>query len=88
MCKKKGCECVCICMEAYAHCKNINNYKLCFAFLLVVQNLPTNAGDTRDVGLAPGVGNGTPLQYSCLENSMGKGVRRARVMGPQRVRCN
>ena len=74
MCKKKGCECVCICMEAYAHCKNINNYKLCFAFLLVVQNLPTNAGDTRDVGLAPGVGNGTPLQYSCLENSIGRGA--------------
>ena len=61
-------------MEAYAHCKNINNYKLCFAFLLVVQNLPTNAGDTRDVGLAPGVGNGTPLQYSCLENSIGRGA--------------
>ena len=35
-----------------------------------------NAGDTRDVGLIPGsgrypaVGNGNPLQYSCLENSM------------------
>ena len=28
MCKKKGCECVCTCMEAYAHCKNFNNYKL------------------------------------------------------------
>ena len=37
-----------------------------------------NAGDTGDVGLIPGsgrsirVGNGNPLQYSCLENSLGK----------------
>ena len=40
----------------------------------VVKNPPTNAGDTRDVGLitglgrSPGVGNGNLLQYSCLEN--------------------
>ena len=32
--------------------------------------------DTRDMGLVlgsgryPGLGNGNPLQYSCLENSM------------------
>ena len=25
---------------------------------------------------SPGVGNGTPPQYSCLENSMGRGARR------------
>ena len=55
----------------------------------MVKNLPANAGDARDTGSipgsgrSPGVGNGTPLQYSCLENSMGIGVRRARVMGPQ-----
>ena len=35
-----------------------------------------NAGDTGDAvsipgsGRSPGVGNGNPLQYSCLENSM------------------
>ena len=46
----------------------------------VVKNLPANAGDTRDVswipglGRSPGVGNGIPLQYSCLENSMGRGT--------------
>jgi len=45
-----------------------------------VKNLPVNTGDARDVGLilglgrAPGVGNGNPLQYSCLENSMGRGT--------------
>ena len=47
----------------------------------VVKNLPANAGDTRDVGLipgsgiSPGEGNGKPLQYFCLENSLGTGIR-------------
>ena len=46
----------------------------------VVKNLPANAGDMRDVGLipglgrSPGVGNGNPLQYSCLENPMDRGA--------------
>ena len=48
--------------------------------LLVVKNLPANAGDTRDTGSfldqedPPGVGNGNLLQCSCLENPMGKGA--------------
>ena len=38
-----------------------------------VKNLTVNAGATRDAGLipgsvrSPGVGNGNPLQYSCME---------------------
>ena len=42
----------------------------------MTKNLPANAGDARDVGSIPGSGssprrgNGNPLQYSCLENSM------------------
>ena len=42
----------------------------------MIKNLPANAGDVRDMesfpGLvrSPGVGNGNPLQYSCLENPM------------------
>ena len=53
--------------------------------VLVVKNPPANAGDTRDVGSIPGsgrslgVGNGTPLQCSCLENSMGRGAWQATV---------
>ena len=46
----------------------------------VIKNPPANAGeDTRDAGLipgfgrSPGVGDGSPLQYSCLENSMDTG---------------
>ena len=49
--------------------------------VLVVKNLLANAGDTGDAGLMlpesgrfPGVGNGNPLQYSYLENSMGRGA--------------
>ena len=45
-----------------------------------VKNSPANAGDTRDTvsisgsGRLPGGGNGNRLQYSCLENSMDRGV--------------
>ena len=55
----------------------------------VVKNLPANAGDA---GLIPGLGrslgggNGNPLQYSYLENSMDRGTWRATVHGSQRVR--
>ena len=48
--------------------------------VLVVNNLPANAGDVRDVGSipgwgrSPGEGNGNPLQYSCLENLMDKNL--------------
>ena len=48
---------------------------------LVVKNLPTNAGDIRDAGRSPGEGYGNPLQYSCLENPMGRGAWRALVHG-------
>ena len=47
---------------------------------LVVKNPPANAGDAGEVGSIPGSGRvpgegyGSPLQYSCLENSMDKGA--------------
>ena len=46
----------------------------------MVKNPPANSGDARDEGSipgsgrSPGVGNGNPLQYSCLENSMDRGA--------------
>ena len=46
----------------------------------MVKNLPADAADTRDVGSipgsgrSPGEGHGNPLQYSCLENAMNRGV--------------
>ena len=33
------------------------------------------------LGRSPGVGKGNPLQYSCLENSMGRGAWWATVHG-------
>ena len=48
--------------------------------VLVVKNPPADRGDARDVGSIPGSGrstegeHGNPLQYSCLENPMDRGV--------------
>ena len=56
----------------------------------VVKNLPTSAGDTRDVGLIPGMGrppgegNGNPLQCSCL----GKFYRQRSLVGYSPWGCN
>ena len=53
----------------------------------MVKNLPASAGDARDSGTipgsgrAPGVGNGTPFEYSCLENFMDRGAWWAKVHG-------
>ena len=43
----------------------------------MVKNLPAvweNQGSISGLGRSPGEGNGDPLQYSCLGNSMGKGT--------------
>ena len=58
----------------------------------MVKNLPANARDTGDVGLipgsrrSPGVGNGNPLQYSCLENPMDGEAWQAIVPGVTKSR--
>ena len=55
--------------------------------VLVVKNLPANAGDIRDSGLipgserSPGEENGYALQYSCLENSMDRRAWQATAHG-------
>ena len=51
---------------------------------LVVKNPPANVGDPDSIlgsGRSPGEGNGNPLQYSCLENSMDRGAWQAIVHG-------
>ena len=50
----------------------------------VVKNLTANAGDLGSIpgsGRSPGEGNGKPLQYSCLKNSMDRGAWWATVHG-------
>ena len=54
-------------------------------FPVVKKNMPTNAGDVRDLGSipefgrSPGGGHGNPQQYSCLENPMDRGAWQATV---------
>ena len=55
--------------------------------MLIVKNLPANAGDVRDAVLIPGLkrfpggGNGNPLEHSCLENPTDRGAWWATVHG-------
>ena len=55
----------------------------------VVKNPWANAGDAGWIpgsGSSPGEGNGNPLQYHCLQNSMDRGAWQ--VHGIARVRHN
>ena len=53
--------------------------------VLVVKNMPANAGDIRDAGSIPGSGrtpgggHDNPLPYSCLENPMDRGAWQSTV---------
>ena len=62
----------------------INIYLTVFPHGSVVKNPPANAGDTGSIpgsGRPPGEGNGTPLQYFCLENPMDMEAWQATVHG-------
>ena len=58
---------------------------------LVVKNLPADAGNVRDAGSIPGLrgspgeGDGNPLEYSCLENLMGRGAWQATDHGVSKI---
>ena len=62
--------------------------------VLVVRNLPANAGDVRDAGSIPGSGrfpgggNDNPVQYYCLESPMSKEPGGLHSIGSQRVGYN
>ena len=55
--------------------------------VLVVTNLPANAGNIRDASSSPGLGSssggghGKTLHYSCLENPLDRGAWWATVRG-------
>ena len=59
--------------------------------MLVVKNMPANAGDIRDIDSiprlrrSPGRGHGDPLQDSCLENPWTEEPGGLQSMGSQRV---
>ena len=49
-----------------------------------IKNPPANAGDTGSIpgsGRNPGEGNGNPLQDSCLESPVDRGVWRTTDLG-------
>ena len=46
--------------------------------------MPANTGglgSVPELGRSPNIGNGNPLQYSCLENPMDRGAWQATVYG-------
>ena len=50
----------------------------------MVKNLPASTGEVGLIpgsGRSPGGGNGNPLQYSCLKNTMDRGAWWAAVPG-------
>ena len=62
-------------------------YLITYPSVFIEFNPPASAGDSRDLGSIPrlgrfpGVGNGNPLQYTCLKNSMDMGAWQAIVYG-------
>ena len=76
------CVCVCVCVKLYIH----KIYHLTFPGGPSGKEPACQCRlDVRDaslvfgLGRSPGEGNGNPLQYSCLENSMDRGALRATV---------
>ena len=73
--------CVCLYTHAYAYkCAYILVSEYIYRASLVapmVRKICLNGGDLGSIpelGISPGEGNGYPLQYSCLENSMDRGT--------------
>ena len=62
--------------------------------ITIFHKMPLNAfgwaslGSITGSGRSPVEGNGNPLQYSCLENSMDRGAWQATIMESQRVGHN
>ena len=84
--KKKRC-----CVTTDTHNQRFGKRKQGFPGGSVVKNPPSNAGNVGlilGLGRSPGAGNGNPLQYPCLENSINREAWRAQSMGLQRVRHN
>ena len=73
--------------------EQLNNNTTYWACLVayIVKKLPSNTGEVRDagsipdLGKSPGEGNGYPLQYSCLGDSMDRGAWQPTVHGVTRT---
>ena len=73
-------------------CQHLFHSKEASKVVGFVKDLSANAGDVRDMssipgsGRSPGIGNGNPPHYSCLENSMDRGACWAAVHGVTKSR--
>ena len=68
----------------YSQCFKTCNFKSGFPSGSNGKESACNAGDLDlipESGRSPGEGNGYPLQYSCLENSMDRGAWQANIHG-------
>ena len=68
--------------EVVSHCYALVDSSWGFPGGSVVRNLPASAGDLGSIpglGRSPGGGNGNPLQYSCLENPMDRGITKSQT---------
>ena len=71
------------CTSLHNFCTSLRSALLFLDFLVALES----TCNARDLGLIsgsrrfPGEGNGNPLQYSCLENSMDRGAWQATVHG-------
>ena len=70
---------------------SVNNILFRFMFILCIYIIYTyhwwlaeDPGLIPESGRSPGEGNGNPLQYSCLENSMDRGAWQAMVQGVEK----
>ena len=62
--------------------------KINFQVIVLLNNPPANAGNVSLIPgsrESPGVRNGNPLQYYCLENSMDRGAWQATVQGISKI---
>ena len=79
--------CVCVCMYMCIYIYGMWYMMYIYGIQQVVKNPPANAEDTGNRASipgwwrSPGVRNATPLQYSHLKNSMGRGAWQATVRG-------
>ena len=73
-----------LCFEYIQHLPDFVAYGFASLVAQMVKLSACNAGDLGSIpglGRSPGEGNGNPLEYSCLENSMDAGTSWATVHG-------
>ena len=96
LCNRIDCTLLClshvnIYTYIYVHIYTHTCICICICIWLSCKESAYNAGDAENMGSIPVLerspegGNGSPIQYSCLEKPMDRGTIRIQSMGSQRV---